>query len=308
MRGYLRIVVGSAIILAVQAAGAADHLGHLDVPATATYVGSQDCAMCHEDIVAFYQHSAHSPERGLGVAGSGVYGCEACHGPASGHVEGGGDGWIVTGAMLRGLSGDQRAAMCTQCHVSMDLHYADSPHAGTGISCADCHGDQVHYGSEARPAADFRNRSEFCLQCHSAVVADFRLPFRHRVLEGHLACADCHDHHRGPDPAAWDGVNQTCLGCHPQMAGPFVFEHSAVSGEECLSCHRPHGSHHDKLLNQDGNGLCLQCHFEVTFRAADGWGDWGRFSHEGLLAGEARCYDCHRDVHGSNVSPTFWDR
>lgn len=301
-------LVGCLMILPTgQVFAGGKHLDSFDVPAGAEYIGSEDCAMCHEDIGDFYQHSAHAPERGLAVPGTGVYGCEACHGPSSLHVDGGGDGWLLTGAMLNSLNGDQRSAMCTQCHVSMDLHYPDSPHAGTGVSCADCHGDQVHYGAEARPAAEFRNRSEFCLQCHPATVAEFRLPSRHKVLEGHLSCSDCHDHHRGMDQAAWDGVNQTCLGCHPQMAGPFVFEHSAVVGEECLSCHQPHGSHHDALLSQDGNSLCLQCHFEVAFSSSDNWA-LGGVNHAGLLAGEARCYDCHREVHGSNVSPSYRDQ
>lgn len=307
MRALICLVGCVLILLAWQATAGGNHLDSFDIPADAVYIGSEDCAMCHDEIHDYYQHSAHAPERGLGVPGTGVYGCEACHGPSSLHVDEGGEGWVLTGAMLNGLDGDQRSAMCTQCHVSMDLHYADSPHAGTGVSCIECHGDQVHYSVTARPAAEFRNRSEFCLQCHTEVVADFRLPSRHRVLEGHLSCSDCHDHHQGMDVAAWDGVNQTCLACHPQMAGPFVFEHSAVAGEECLSCHRAHGSHHEKLLVQDGNGLCLQCHFEVTFRAEDGWA-LGGVNHAGLLGGEARCYDCHREVHGSNVSPSYRDQ
>lgn len=307
MRILIGLVVCLAVLLSGQALAGAQHLKHFDVPADAQYVGSADCAMCHDTIGASYKHSAHAPERGLRVPGTDVHGCEACHGPSSLHVEGGGDGWVLTGAMLNSLGSDQRAQLCTQCHVAMDLHYADSPHAGTGVSCADCHGDQVHWGAKARPAVDFRSQADFCLQCHATVSAEFRLPSRHRVLDGHLSCNDCHDPHKGPDPAAWDGVNQTCLGCHPQMAGPFVFEHGAVSGEECLSCHRPHGSHHDKMLNQDGNSLCLQCHFEVTFQAQDTWAIGG-VNHGGLLAGEARCYDCHREVHGSNVSPSFRDQ
>lgn len=307
MRGLICLLGCLMLLFWWQNADGGSHLDGFTAPPGAEYIGSEECAMCHEDINDAYRHSAHAPERGLSVPGTEVYGCEACHGPSSLHVEGGGDGWVLTGEMLNNLDSDQRAAMCTQCHVSMDLHYADSPHAGTEVGCADCHGDQVHFESQARPAIEFRNSSDFCIQCHTATVAEFRLPYRHQVLEGHLTCGDCHDVHRGPDPAAWDAVNQTCLGCHTQMAGPFVFEHSAVSGEECLSCHRPHGSHHDKLLVQDGNGLCLQCHFEVTFRSEDNWA-LGDVNHGGLMTGEARCYDCHREVHGSNISPSFRDQ
>ena len=100
------------------------------------------------------------------------------------------------------------------------------------------------------------------------------------------------------------------------MAGPFVFEHEGVDGEECLSCHQPHGSQHDKMLTQDGNGLCLQCHFEAGFNndiidpetgERNNWAI-GDFNHGGLIAGEARCYDCHREVHGSNINPNFLDQ
>ena len=122
-----------------------------------------------------------------------------------------------------------------------------------------------------------------------------------------LSCNDCHDPHRSVEFDTFEGVNQVCLSCHPQMAGPFVFEHQPVNGESCTECHLPHGSHNDKLLTQDGNGLCLQCHYEVTFNADDNF-ELGGVNHGGLLQGEARCYDCHIEVHGSNVSPYFLDQ
>ncbi len=86
-----------------------------------------------------------------------------------------------------------------------------------------------------------------------------------------------------------------------------MFEHEAVSEEDCAACHRPHGSQHDKLLTQDGNGLCLQCHVDAHLNATDGW-EIGEQSHAGLLLSEGRCYDCHTHVHGSNVSPTLQDQ
>ncbi len=310
MRGLFCLVGCLVVLLAGQTAQGSTYLDRFDVPADAEYVGSEECAMCHEDIGEFYtsNHSPHAWELGLAVPGRPeAVACEACHGPGSLHVDEGGDGWILGLDQLHGLGDAGRAAMCTQCHTDMDLHFADSPHAGTEISCADCHGDQTHFGADARPAGDFRNRTEFCLQCHPAVAAQFRLPSRHRVLEGGMSCSDCHDHHRGMDMTSFDGLNQTCLSCHAQMSGPFVFEHAGVDGEECLNCHRPHGSQHQKMLAQDGNGLCLQCHFETGFRSEDNWNVGGQ-AHAGLLTGEARCYDCHREIHGSNVSPSFTDR
>ena len=308
MKGLIRLA-GCLVVLFVagQALAGSTYLATFEVPADAEYVGSEDCTGCHEDAGEFYTHSPHHWERGLAVPGTEVVGCEACHGPGSLHVDEGGDGWILGTDQLGELDADGRAAMCTQCHIAMDLHFATSSHAGTEVSCADCHAGQAHFGGAAEPANQFRNQSEFCLQCHTEVVPQFRMPSRHRVLEGHMGCADCHDPHQGTDMTSWEGLNDTCLKCHSQMAGPFVFEHAGVEGEECLSCHRPHGSQHDKMLTQSGNGLCLQCHFEQGFNADDNWAQGDR-AHAGMLTGEARCYDCHREVHGSNVDPTFYDR
>lgn len=307
MRRMICLACCLATLLFVQVAQGGTYLDGVEVPADATYVGAEDCLDCHDDVGEFYIHSPHAAERGLSVPGQpDVFGCEACHGPGSLHVDEGGDGWILGVEAMQAFDDQNRAAMCTQCHTSMDLHYASSPHAGTEVSCADCHADQVHFGGLARPAKEYRNRSEFCLQCHTAVSAQFRLAFRHRVLEGDLSCSDCHDHHRGQDITTFEAANATCLGCHPQMSGPFVFEHGGTSGERCSDCHLPHGSHNDKLLTQDGNGLCLQCHYEVAF-SPDDWELDGAV-HRGALQGEARCYDCHREIHGSNVDPAFRDQ
>jgi len=308
MRRIIVLVGCLSVLLIMQATASDNYLAGFEVPADAEYIGSEDCTMCHEDIGEFYKHSAHSVERNLLVPGTEIGACEACHGPGSLHVDEDGDGWIITADDMSHLGATDRAAMCTQCHNSMDLHFAGSDHAGTEVSCATCHGDQVHFGSKVKPAAEFRSRTEFCLQCHTEVVAAFRLPFRHRVLEGEMSCADCHDHHKGNDTASWENLNDGCLSCHPQIAGPFVFEHEGVDGEECLSCHKPHGSHNDKLLTQDGNGLCLQCHFEAGFNSDGNW-NIGGVNHSPAATGqESRCYDCHREIHGSNISPSFKDQ
>jgi len=295
------------VLLCAQGALGGNYLSQFDIPADAEYIGSEDCAMCHDQPGEFYMHSPHAAARGLSIPGTDIAGCEACHGPGSIHMDEGGEGFIIGTELLGDLDATGRDAMCLQCHLDQDVHYATSPHQGTGVTCAECHAYQAHWGGyEARPAADFRNQSEFCLQCHAAVSAQFRLPHRHRVLEGHMSCSDCHDPHQGTEFSDWSGVNDGCLSCHAEIAGPFVFEHMAVEGEECLNCHQPHGSHHPRLLNQDGNGLCLQCHYETAFAADDNW-RLGGVPHGGLLAGEARCTDCHREIHGSNVSPSFAD-
>ncbi len=303
-----RLVLQLAGLLLLVAAPvlAGTYLDRFELPSGATYTGSETCIDCHDEEGDFCAHSPHAVERTLAVPGSGVSACEACHGPGSLHVDEEGDGFILGIEALGALGEAGRVDMCTQCHTSHRLDWLDGPHAGVGIACSECHADQVHFGGSTTPAAHYRNRSEFCLQCHAVQSSDFRLPFRHRVLEGEIACDDCHDPHAGFAAAGWNGLNEVCLGCHTEMAGPFVFEHEGVAGEDCVGCHRPHGSMHDKLLSTDSSTLCLQCHFESTFDPIDAW-SLGDAPHGGFLGGEARCYDCHTEIHGSNVSPAFRD-
>ncbi len=289
------------LLLNGQALAGDGFVGQFDLPASASYIGSETCLDCHDEIGAFYTHTPHDIALSPTVPGSQAAACEACHGPGSIHAEEEDIDAIINVDMMRAMNDRQRDTMCLQCHTTLHDGWSEGPHLGSGVSCADCHGDQVHFAVEARPAVDFRNESEFCLQCHTSEVTDFRLPFRHRVLEGQIMCNDCHDPHAGFPTHTWNGLNETCLGCHTEMAGPFVFEHDGVQSEDCIACHRPHGSTHDKLLVTDGNTLCLQCHYESGF-------DAGGLNHSGFLANEGRCYDCHFEIHGSNVSATFMDQ
>lgn len=294
------LAAGLALVASAALAAGGNPLSGTQVPADAKFVGQSACLECHTDVAAFYDGKAHSTAKNS----EGAEGCEACHGPGSLHVAGGGDGFILGKSAFAKLDQDQRVALCTQCHSEQGAHWDGGPHDGALVGCAGCHSDVAHFSSSVRPLAQFRNPSEFCVQCHSEQVADFRLPFRHRALEGQVTCDDCHDPHRDTDDAGWSGQNEVCLKCHTEMAGPFVFAHDGVTDEDCTACHRPHGSSNDKLLIQEGNGLCLSCHHEIAFSDAGNWSQ-GSTAHRSLLANEARCYDCHLDVHGSNVSPTF---
>ena len=304
MRRLIMIAAGLLLLLPLQALAGGSFVEQFNIPPDATYVGAETCLDCHDDVGAFYAHSPHSPTLGLPVPGTAAFSCEGCHGPGSLHVAQDGAGFIVGPDLMATLNNDQRAGMCLQCHTSYRMTWNDSPHAGSDISCNDCHADQVHFGGQAVPAGDFRNQAEFCIQCHTNQVTDFRMPFRHRVLEGQLTCKDCHNPHAGFDSAGWNGINDTCTSCHTEMSGPFVFEHEAVADESCVVCHKPHGSVNDKLLTQDGNTLCLQCHYGSEFNI-DGGFTIGDHGHDGLLNSEARCYDCHHAIHGSNVSSTL---
>lgn len=307
MRRHALTGIAFVLLLASPALADNGYIESIAMPDGLTYVGSETCLDCHEEVAEFYAATSHSLENNLIVPGTAIGGCESCHGPGSLHVEEEGEGFIIGSELYAEFGDTQRLAMCTQCHATQSTHWAGGPHDGADISCNDCHADQVHFGGQALPSSQFRNPSEFCLQCHAEQTSDFRLPFRHRVLENQVACGDCHDPHANMDATRMNGMNDTCLGCHQEMAGPFVFEHDGVSGEDCTVCHKPHGSNHDKLLITEGNTLCVQCHFDTEFNSADGWNQ-GSTSHSGFTGSEGRCFDCHSEVHGSNVSPNFMDQ
>ncbi len=137
-----------------------------------------------------------------------------------------------------------------------------------------------------------------CGNCHRRQMAEFRQNFHHPVPEGRMVCSDCHDVHSNRNGRKQVQTSkQSCVSCHAEVAGPFVYEHDPVSsssGEGCLECHRPHGSSNPKMLNAFSRGLCTQCHSDKSVNHNPG----------------RSCFDsgCHSAVHGSNHDPLLLRR
>jgi predicted CXXCH cytochrome family protein len=224
----------------------------------AEFVGSEECATCHEAITRDFKTATHARLKAEGSNAKNM-GCESCHGPGSLHVKAGGGRNV----------------------------FIINP----------------------------RKSPTTCFQCHTEVRAAFLLPHHHPVLEGKVSCADCHNPHKG-DAIKGGGTNisqsvkgggteflahnDTCLQCHTAQRGPFVFEHEAVR-EGCISCHSPHGSVNQRMLNQRNQTLCLKCHFQqqtTTGRILIGDSD-----HTTRLP-QGTCWSagCHEAVHGSQVN------
>ena len=66
---------------------------------------SEDCAMCHEEIVTAFRGTVHS------VSERGAPSCATCHGHGIAHMEEGGEADLIV--RPKGLAGQQ---LCLSCH------------------------------------------------------------------------------------------------------------------------------------------------------------------------------------------------
>lgn len=266
------------------------------------FVGSDTCKTCHEPEAASFEHGPHwrtaknkSPE---------LQGCEGCHGAGKAHVESGGDvSKIISFTKLNGRAASET---CLTCHANTAKHgnFKRSPHFANDVGCTSCH--SVH-APEVRTALLKQPQPTLCYACHAEVKPDFSKPSHHRVNEGLIKCSDCHDPHGTnlPHQLRATGFQQsTCVGCHSDKIGPFLYEHPPVKVEGCVSCHTPHGSANPHLLTRSNvNQMCLECH---TMTATSIAANIPTFHNQATKY--QSCTLCHVAIHGSNTDPVFFKR
>jgi DmsE family decaheme c-type cytochrome len=197
---------------------------------------------------------------------------------------------------------------CMECHADHNREeWSLSQHRMAGVQCADCH--TVHASKDVN---SFDRTTERCYECHSEVRAASYMPSRHPIAEHKMECSDCHNVHGGSNEFEMDGTaRESCLNCHNQQQGPFVYEHPPVN-EDCLICHTPHGSVADFLLKQAEPSLCLSCHsmhFHAGVVGVDGEFDTpNEPDRAGVSTPDAwkrvmltKCTQCHTAIHGSDL-------
>src|SRR6476661_8803998 len=118
--------------------------------AGAEFVGSEECATCHEALVKGFATATHSRLQANG-GNAKAMGCESCHGPGSLHVQGGGDRTKI-------VNPRKSPATCFQCHTNVRAAF-ELPHHHPvlegKVGCADCHnphkGDAIKGGGTSLP-------------------------------------------------------------------------------------------------------------------------------------------------------------
>jgi DmsE family decaheme c-type cytochrome len=264
--------------------------------------GDAQCMTCHAPSIASHLYGIGRTKHGTAADGR-TPSCTSCHGESKAHVAGTQPKADVT----FGRKGESAAAAqngaCLACHQKDSGRHlwAGSVHDVRDVTCTSCH--NIHSGTD--PVSDKLSQPGVCYTCHASQRTKANKPWHHPVVEGQMACSDCHNAHGSVGPALMkrDSVVDTCYTCHMEKRGPFVHNHQPVN-EDCGICHEVHGTTAEHMLKVRQPFLCQTCHTpHGAFPPAVGAGGKpqqpGWFNGSTIAQGRG-CTNCHTQVHGSN--------
>jgi DmsE family decaheme c-type cytochrome len=269
-----------------------------DAPKGHAAFDAGDCKACHDAAFTKFERTAHAEQAGS---------CAYCHGDAVvAHLQSNlekGEPGPVDAISLKKKNAKEINSTCLDCHAKAEHPtWAGGAHDRRGVACTDCH--SVHQPQTPKGQLKTAFEPDTCNKCHNAIRAQSLRTSHHPVREGLMTCSSCHNVHDGSKPKLIraDWTNELCLQCHTEKRGPFLWEHAPVR-ENCLHCHNPHGSNHDKLLVSQQPWLCQRCHLNTrhpgtlysSINAA------GTATSPSNRAVEHACKNCHQNVHGGNA-------
>ena len=170
--------------------------------------GDASCTRCHNAEDTFPVLAIGKTKHGTN-ADSRTPSCVSCHGSSKEHME------KPTAAKPTKSFGKKsttpmqaRTETCLGCHESgKRMHWAGSLHAARDVSCTSCH--EVH--TQHDKVRDKVTQTDVCVACHTQQRSEIHRSSRHPVLEGKVACSDCHNAHGSPgEPCAlWQSEHAT---------------------------------------------------------------------------------------------------
>src|SRR5262245_3508702 len=262
----------------------------------AEYVGQETCLACHEDRAKGLSGTAHG-KAAHPRSPAASQGCESCHGPGSRHIEDPSDDTGIR--KFSKMASRDTSGTCLSCHTqSSHALWQGSAHDARNLSCVTCH--SVHEPKSERAQLKTTTEIETCVTCHSAQVMKVKRVAHMPVVEGKMTCTTCHNPHGSTNVRqlrVGNWINESCVSCHTEKRGPFLFEHAA-GRESCVSCHDPHGSSNGHMLVARVPMLCQRCHIGTRHPSTiyDGAAVQSRSNR---IIGRA-CINCHQQIHGSN--------
>lgn len=317
--GALLVILAAAVLAAAAPqeekkdpnAAAADSKEKAAAAAGATYVGSETCQPCHDDIYTpFMKRNRHAiVETANKYSKFNKQSCESCHGPGSAHAESGDPAFIANPSKMAATLADKT---CLGCHLNTPTQFGrvHGGHARSAVSCTACH--SVH---SARKTAALD-----CTSCHADQWAKFNRPFGHTLGRNAMSCVDCHNPHGGVVQQSSIvrsvrsfGANEPgCFKCHGDKRGPFTFEHAPMRLEGCATCHDPHNSANPRMLNRHEVWLtCMECHSNlgvITSAQRNPETPLGGIPpafHDLRSRRIQQCTVCHIKIHGSHANRDF---
>lgn len=205
--------------------------------AGANYIGSAQCAMCHDDVVAEFHDRTHSHLVNAGAGGFEL-GCESCHGAGSLHADSGGDPSLIVSSMQT----------CVSCHQDVQARFSMAyrhPLNEGMMTCATCH----------EPHGDKQSS----------------------LTSVNQSCTSCHQNLRGPHVFEHPPAAENCTNCHNPHGSPIRSMLTMSQPMLCLQCHSITNNRHGLTgANTLGTPIsaaalrnCTSCHSQVHGSSAD---------------------------------------
>jgi predicted CXXCH cytochrome family protein len=158
-------------------------------------------------------------------------------------------------------TGDDKVAVCTDCHSVHDLRAPADPAStvnpiNVANTCAHCHADAAYMSAYKLPTNQFAEYSKSVHHDALAVRGDLSAP----------TCTTCHGNH-GATPPGVAKVQNVCSNCHTFQAQMYeksshkaAFDAASLPG--CVVCHGNHGIRHptDAMLGTGPGAVCTRCH------------------------------------------------
>jgi hypothetical protein len=167
---------------------------------------------------------------------------------------------------------------CFHCHSKQVNDLKESVHFSMNISCADCHGGEIHVNGSTisvnvmnmnfTGVPSRTNISDICSRCHMEETRLYKESIHWKELEkGHTiapTCTDCHGIHnilsdKNPNSMTFpDNVPQLCSSCHENQTKMSAWYYGIKTDR--FDTYKK--SYHYKALLSGGTGVatCPDCH------------------------------------------------
>ncbi len=185
---------------------------------------------------------------------------------------------ILAGVETVSGQNEVRDVSCFHCHSKQVNELGGSVHFTGNISCADCHGGEIHVNgtiiSVNVMSVNFTgvpartNISDLCSKCHPEETRLYKESIHWKELEkGHAiaaTCTDCHNAHdilssKNPESMTYSGnIPQLCAGCHENQTKMSAWYYGIQTDR--FDTYK--NSYHYKALVSGGKGVatCPDCH------------------------------------------------